>query len=56
MDIGKIITYIAIGFVALWLLSFIFGALASIVSFAFPFIVVGVIGYFIAKALGLVKS
>lgn len=56
MDLGKIVLFIVVGFVALWVLSFFLRFLAVIVTIAFPVAIIAIIGYFIAKAFGWVKS
>ncbi len=55
MPLDKLLLYIVLGFVALAALSFIFKFLGVIVSFLLPIVILGVVGYFVAKALKIVS-
>ena len=55
MDLMKILGIAAAVVVGLWLLSFIFRVLIGVVALAFPLLILAVVVYVIARALGLVK-
>lgn len=56
MDLGKIVLWVVVGFVALWVVSLVFRVVAGLVAFFLPVVVLGVVVYFLARAFGLVKS